>query len=105
MPRSPAPPPQAVKRRAGLAVIGKSPRAPGSKPPASTDESLALPHERDQSAGAVAEKPDAVIRQAQRDLDAGQVDTDMRATPGLDAQRRLRLVPGRGGKPPGGGGG
>jgi hypothetical protein len=38
--------------------------------------------------------------QAKRDIDAGLVDTDMRATPGLDAQRREHLVPGQGGKPP-----
>jgi hypothetical protein len=40
--------------------------------------------------------------QAQRDIAAGLVDTDMRATPGLDAKRRARLVPGPGGKPPAG---
>ena len=38
--------------------------------------------------------------QAKRDIDAGMVDTDMRATPGLDAELRARLVPGPGGKPP-----
>lgn len=39
--------------------------------------------------------PDAVdpkIAQAKKDLDAGQVDTDLRETPGLDAQRRKRLT-------------
>jgi len=36
-----------------------------------------------------------VIQQAKRDLDAGQVDTDMHATPGLDALERERLVPKR----------
>jgi hypothetical protein len=45
-------------------------------------------------------EPDPVIEQAKRDIDAGLVDTDMRATPGLDAERRARLVPGPGGKPP-----
>lgn len=44
--------------------------------------------------------PDPVIAQAKRDIDAGQVDTDMRATPGLDAKLRAQLVPGPGGKPP-----
>ena len=42
--------------------------------------------------------PDPIIAQAKRDLDAGLVDTDMHATPGLDAQRRRQLVPGPGGK-------
>jgi hypothetical protein len=48
----------------------------------------------------VAVAPDPVIQQAKRDIDAGLVDTDMHATPGLDAARRARLVPGPGGKPP-----
>lgn len=60
---------------------------------------LALPHERDESADASAEAPDPVMAQAKRDIDAGMVDTDMRATPGLAAKRRSRLVPGPGGKP------
>jgi hypothetical protein len=63
---------------------------------------LALPHERDESSGAVAVEVDPVMAQAQRDIDAGLVDTDMRATPGLDAQRRAELVPGPGGQPPAG---
>jgi len=41
-----------------------------------------------------------VMVQAQRDIEAGLVDTDMRATPGLDAERRAQLVPGPGGQPP-----
>ena len=48
---------------------------------------------------ATASTPDPMIEQAKRDIDAGQVDTDMRATPGLDANRREKLVPGPGGKP------
>ena len=51
-----------------------------------------MPHERDEAAGHTAAEPDAVIGQAKRDLDAGLVDTDMRATPGLDAARRKDLV-------------
>lgn len=62
---------------------------------------LALPHERDESTdAATAGAPDPVMAQAKRDVDAGLVDTDMRATPGLDVKRRARLVPGPGGKPP-----
>ena len=67
---------------------------PGSAP------GLALPHERDESADASAGAPDPVMAQAKRDIDAGMVDTDMRATPGLDVKRRARLVPGPGGKKP-----
>lgn len=77
----------------------KAAAAPGSAP-ADLGSQLPLPHERDQSAGATAVAPDPVIAQAKRDIDAGLVDTDMRATPGLDATLRARLVPGPGGKPP-----
>ncbi len=61
---------------------------------------LPLPHERDQSTPNTNPQPDPVMLQAKRDLDAGLVDTDMRATPGLDAKKRRELVPGPGGKPP-----
>jgi len=60
---------------------------------------LALPHERDESPDATADAPHPLMAQAKRDIDAGMVDTDMRATPGLGAKRRSRLVPGPGGKP------
>ena len=65
---------------------------------------LPLPHERDESNHAPPVAPDPVMVQAKRDIDAGLVDTDMRATPGLDAALRARLVPGPGGKPPSSGG-
>jgi len=92
------------QRQAGKPVtasvgVGKTPevRGPAPQPMA---EGLALPHERDESINTTATAPDAVIAQAKRDLDAGLVDTDMRVTPGLDAKRRAKLVPGPGGKPP-----
>lgn len=53
-----------------------------------------LPHERDQQNTATHAKPDPQIRRAADDLKQGQVDTDLRATPGLDAARRGKLVPG-----------
>jgi len=59
---------------------------------AQSEDGLALPHERDEVHGQVAKKPDPVIEQAAKDLAQGQVDTDMRATPGLDADRRHRMV-------------
>jgi hypothetical protein len=62
-----------------------------NRPPAARPK-LKLPHERDESVGAAGQAPRKVIEQARRDLEAGQVDTDMRATPGLDAQRRGKLV-------------
>jgi hypothetical protein len=68
--------------------------------PAGLGRDLPLPHERDQSTPNTNPQPDPVILQAKRDLDAGLVDTDMRATPGLDAKKRRELVPGPGGKSP-----
>lgn len=87
------------RRRIGRQVA--TPPRPGRTRPASPALPLPEPvatvptHE-------TATQPDPVMRQAKRDLDAGMVDTDLRATAGLDAQRRARLVPGAGpgGKPP-----
>ena len=89
----------------GRRPVGRQQPTPqrGAKPPRLNPE-LPLPHERDQSIDATAKAPDPVMVQAKRDIDAGMVDTDMRATPGLDAKRRARLVPGPGGKPPPSGG-
>ena len=70
----------------------------GAKAPGSA-AGLALPHERDESIDASTQEPDPIMAQAKRDIDAGMVDTDMRATPGLDVKLRARLVPGPGGKP------
>ena len=86
----------------GPANVRNSPIAPGSASPTG-GEDLPLPHERDESAAtAVATEPDPVMVQAKRDIDAGLVDTDMHATPGLDAALRKEMVPGPGGVPPAG---
>ncbi len=66
--------------------------AAATHPPRRAPAKLKLPHERDASFGAAGRAPRKEMEQARRDLEAGQVDTDMRATPGLDAQRRRRLV-------------
>ena len=87
----------------GAAKVAAS-TAPAA-PPTRATVPLELPHERDESVGNATDPPRRVIVQAKRDLDAGMVDTDMRATPGLDAERRGSLVPGAGGKPPAGGAG
>ena len=81
-----------VGRNASTAPLGTQAPEPAN--------GLPLPHERDESTEAAPAVPDPVIVQAKRDLDAGMADTDMRATPGLDAELRRRLVPGAGGKPP-----
>jgi len=84
----------------GPAAVGKAALASGAGEP-SQGVGLPLPHEIDESTPSVASEPDPVMVQAHLDIEAGMVDTDMRATPGLDAQRRASLVPGAGGKPPG----
>jgi hypothetical protein len=70
--------------------VGKAPHAPGESEAA--EPGLRLPHERDQSIDATSRSPDPVIRQAHDDLASGQVDTDLRQTPGLDAEQRRKLV-------------
>lgn len=61
---------------------------------ASRPDGPSLPHDRDQQATATNPEPDPQIQRAARDLKQGQVDTDLRATPGLDADRRGDLVKG-----------
>ena len=93
-----------MRKVAAKATSLKPLRPPAPTGPATPEATLALPHERDETIHATAVEPDPVIAQAKRDIDAGLVDTDMRATPGLDAKLRAKLVPGPGGKPPGSGG-
>lgn len=78
----------------------KPPIGPGSEHTAvgESGTELPLPHERDESPHQAEGRTDPRMRQAQRDLAQGQVDTDMRATPGLDGPRREQLVPGAGGR-------
>lgn len=80
--------------------VGRQVAAPprGTKAPGSA-AGLARPHERNESTDASTQDPDPIMAQAKRDIDAGMVDTDMRATPGLDVKLRTRLVPSPGGKP------
>ena len=97
------PSPQSVPARldpvpSGPAAATSGPA--GAAPPGSgaAVADLPLPHERDQALQAVNPEPQPLIEQARRDIEAGQVDTDLRATPGLDAQQRQKLVPGAGGR-------
>lgn len=84
-------------------LLDKPPVAPGERhpdPQAASD--VQLPHERDQSTGpdstggmgtgAAGDRQREVLQQAHQDLKDGQVDTDLRATPGLDAEQRKGLV-------------
>ena len=57
-------------------AIGKSRRQPGE---AKTPQ-LPLPHERDESTRRKAHPAEPVIQQAQRDVEQGQQDTDLRGS-------------------------
>ncbi|MDR7150669.1 hypothetical protein J2W49_002632 [Hydrogenophaga palleronii] len=88
------------KQPAPANVVSRTPRAPGSVPADASEEHLQLPHERDENAEMTGGEIRPVIQQAGKDLERGLVDTDMRATPGLDAEKRQRDVAGAGGRPP-----
>jgi hypothetical protein len=90
----PAPKPRATAPGAApreAVNSGLPPHAPGAKHKRRFD-ALELPHERDEGLNATASEPDPVIERAGEDLASGQVDTDLRNTPGLDAQRRAQLL-------------
>lgn len=86
-------------------MLDKAPVAPGSQKPEAAprgNDDAQLPHERDQTtggdstggmgSGAAGADQREVMGQAHADLKQGQVDTDLRSTPGLDAEQRDRLV-------------
>lgn len=60
--------------------------------PGGASPDLRTQYERDQSSDATREQPRGVIRQAAKDLEAGLVDTDLRNTPGPDAERQRELL-------------
>jgi len=82
-------------------LLDHGPVAPGSPQPPE-DSDLALPHERDEATGTAStaqpgsgtagEQQREQMQQAADDLAQGQVDTDLHASPGLDAQRRQELL-------------
>lgn len=51
-----------------------------------------MPNERDERPGEINPDPQDVMVQAKKDLDAGLVDTDLRATGGLDDVHRRELL-------------
>lgn len=88
-----------MKARPHVASAPSKPSSPpGGPPPASGSslkedgDGLPLPHERDEETGQTASEPAPEMKQAYEDIEAGLVDTDLRATPGLDAQRRRALL-------------
>ena len=77
----------------GTHVVKAAPGKPGPLADDATGADLPIPHELDQASGQVDPEPADSMVQAHRDLKAGQVDTDMRATAGLDAERRAAITP------------
>lgn len=75
-----------------MRITATTPVAPTGD--AARPQGPSLPHERDQQNAATNPQPDPQMRRAARDLKQGQVDTDLRATPGLDAERRGDMVKG-----------
>ncbi|MDR7333290.1 hypothetical protein [Roseateles asaccharophilus] len=75
-----------------MRVTATTPVAPTGD--AARPQGPSLPHERDQQNASTNPHPDPQMRRAARDLNQGQVDTDLRATPGLDAERRGGMVKG-----------
>ena len=89
----PSRPPRARRSTQAPRAVGKPPLPPGDdRPDESRDEGLTLPHERDESVGDTKPEPDPVMVQALKDIESGQVDTDLHNTPGLDAERREQLL-------------
>lgn len=91
--RPPPPDPAVVPGGGGPNRVGEAPIAPGTQHVRGGGRALPMPHERDETTGHTDPEPVPVIEQARRDIESGQVDTDLRATPGLDAERRRQLVP------------
>jgi hypothetical protein len=52
--------------------------------PAKPHSAPRMPHERDESDDSQSSPPRPMIKQAYDDLEAGQVDTDLRGTSGVD---------------------
>ena len=54
------------------------------------DSEPRLPHEHDESSDSQAGGQREVMERARRDIEEGQQDTDLRATPGLEKPERRR---------------
>ncbi|MEO8247945.1 MAG: hypothetical protein ABI589_01110 [Burkholderiales bacterium] len=81
---------QRVTRNIRSEETEASPGAP--LPDDKADPDLRTQTERDQSSDAAGDEPREVMHQAKRDLDGGLVDTDLRGTPGADAERQRELL-------------
>ena len=90
-PHSPARPPE-PQATPDSPATGDTPEQAPQALPTRDNPAGWLPPATDPVDGPIDAQPRPVIEQAKRDLDAGQVDTDLRGTPGLDAERRARLL-------------
>lgn len=86
--RPEAPIDDATRKIRGAAAASGPQAGDGS----AADDPMRTQYERDQSSDATAQQPREVMRQAARDLEAGQVDTDLHGTPGQGAERRHELL-------------
>jgi len=75
-------------------VLGK-PEHDREKQGAGPGTSGHLPHERDQQLGEQRSGPRANIEQAARDIESGQLDTDLHNTPGIECVVRERCTANR----------
>lgn len=73
-------------------IVRAADQAQASGRTGTADKEMRLPHERDQSADSTSPRIDPRIKQAKEDIDAGQVDTDLRQAPGLDAAARKKIM-------------
>jgi hypothetical protein len=72
--------PEAPKRPRGKKPFGRATLARGPAGGELSHKNAALPHERDELAQERGGPPDKDIEQALKDVEAGQVDTDLRGT-------------------------
>jgi hypothetical protein len=79
----------------GPALDGTNGSSRRSKRDALRGHSPRLRHERDESADKAQSGPRDAMKRAKRNLDAGLVDTDLRNSPGMDAEQRRRLLKGQ----------
>ena len=73
-------------------IVRAADQAQASGRTGTADKELRLPHERDESADSTSPRIDPRIKQAKKDIDEGQVDTDLREAPGLDAPARKKIM-------------
>lgn len=59
------------------------------------DDTPQMPHERDESPKSQVTAPRKIMEQAHRDIESGQVDTDLRGTRGIESVKKPIPGPGQ----------